>query len=78
MDWTNPKRKMEMIRVKSSDLDSVGYDEKNKMLAIKFHNGTYEYFGVPKEVFLGLLDASSKGKYFQEFIKYAYRYKKIG
>lgn len=68
---------MEMIKVNSSSLDSVGYDEKRKVLVIKFHNGVYEYFGLPKQIFLSLLDAPSKGKYFHDFIKESYPYKKI-
>lgn len=66
-----------MIKVQSSNLDSVGYDEENNILIIKFRNGTYKYFGVPKQIFLKLLNAPSKGKYHHDFIKNNYPYKKI-
>lgn len=66
-----------MIKVQSSNLDSVGYDEETKTLVIKFHHGKYKYFGVPKQIFLNLLNASSKGSYHADFIKNIYRYQKI-
>jgi len=69
--------KMEMIKVQSSNLDLVGYDEERKILRIKFHNGTYDYFGVPKQIFLNLLGASSKGEFHADFIKDVYRFQKI-
>jgi len=68
---------MEMIKVQSSNLDSVGYDEETKTPVIKFHNGAYKYFGVPKQIFLNLLNASSKGEYHADFIKDVYRYQRI-
>ncbi len=68
---------MEMIKVQSSNIDSVGYDEETKTLVIKFHNGTYNYSGVPKQVFLSLLHAPSKGGYHHDFIKDVYTYKRI-
>ena len=69
---------MEMIKVQSSNLDSVGYEEKTKVLVINFRNGTYKYFGVPKEIFLNLLGAPSKGGYHHDFIKEVYQFQKIG
>jgi hypothetical protein len=55
---------MDMVQVQSSNLDSVGYDEKSKLLVIRFKDGNvYEYYDVPKEEFDGLMFAASKGKY---------------
>lgn len=68
---------MEMIKVQSSNLDLVGYDKETKSLVIKFHNGSYKYFGVPKQIFLNLLNASSKGRYHNDFIKDVYQFQKI-
>lgn len=68
---------MEMIKVQSSNLNSIGYGEDTKTLIIKFHKGTYKYFGVPKQIFLNLLNSSSKGGYHHDFIKDIYRYQKI-
>lgn len=68
---------MEMINVQSSNLKRVGYDEQRKILKIEFHNGTYVYFNVPKQVFESLLKAPSKGEYHADFIKNVYQYQKI-
>ena len=61
---------MEMIPVSSTDLASIGYDIDTATLRVEFlKGGYYEYYAVPNEIFEGLLSASSKGKYFNEFIK---------
>lgn len=70
---------MDMQPVSSSDLAAVGYDEDTATLRIEFlKGGTYEYHGVPKDIYDGLINASSKGKYFDQFIKKGgYPYSKI-
>lgn len=69
---------MDMVQVSSSNLNAVGYDTSTKRLVIQFNDSTYEYYDVPNSVYQGLLSASSKGKYHHQFIKNAYRYKKLG
>ncbi|UOO89101.1 KTSC domain-containing protein [Vitreoscilla massiliensis] len=67
-----------MIRsvVASSNLRSVGFE--GGTLEIEFHSGSvYQYFNVPESVYLGLLRASSKGRYHHTCIKGVYRYKRI-
>ncbi|MDQ3374333.1 MAG: KTSC domain-containing protein [Acidobacteriota bacterium] len=69
---------MDRQRVSSSNLESVGYDSKDEILEIKFHNGgIYQYSNVPFEKYESLMSASSKGSYFARFIKDRYRYRKI-
>ncbi len=69
---------MDRQRVSSSNLESVGYDSKDEILEIKFHNGgIYQYSNVPFEKYELLMNASSKGSYFARFIKDRYRYRKI-
>lgn len=70
---------MEMTYVESSNLKSVGYDDTQQILYIEFKkSGTYQYFGVDKSVYEGLLFADSKGKYFDQMIKKAgYSYSKV-
>lgn len=61
-----------MIRqpVHSSNLKSIGYDEQQKILEIEFLNsGIYQYTNVSKNMFVDLMTASSKGKFFAKFIK---------
>ncbi|MGF2411578.1 KTSC domain-containing protein [Ferruginibacter sp.] len=61
---------MEMQSVSSSNLAAVGYDYDTATLRIEFlKSGLYEYYGVPADVYDGLFGASSKGTYFDQFIK---------
>lgn len=71
---------MERIQVSSSNLASVGYDSNSATLEIEFnHGGVYQYSGVPEDVYLGLMNASSHGQYFDRYVKKAgYPYIKIG
>ena len=67
---------MNMIPVSSSNLASVGYE--NGTLYIAFNSGGLDsYSNVPISVYNGLLAASSHGKYFHQFIKNVYPYKRI-
>lgn len=63
--------------VSSSNIASIGYDEKRQILEVEFHNGSvYQYFDVPIDIYNGLMMASSHGKYLHQVIKsggYAYR-----
>ena len=64
---------MEMISVFSSAIDGIGYDIKSLHLAIKFKQGnTYTFCGVPEKIYLGLMSAGSKGRYYDDFIKDRY------
>ncbi len=65
---------MERIHVRSSMLDSVGYDETTGTLEVKYKSGgIYKYRNVPLEVYLGLMSAYSKGRYFNRYVKGKYR-----
>ncbi|EOX0648561.1 KTSC domain-containing protein [Morganella morganii] len=50
------------------------------MLEIAFHSsGIYQYSGVPPHIHSGLMNASSKGQYFDAHIKKSgYPYRKVG
>lgn len=61
---------MEMIPVDSKNLASVGYDYEAATLRIDFlKGGTYDYYGVPLEIYEGLMSASSKGEFHNLYIK---------
>lgn len=61
---------MEMIRVVSSAIDAVGYDKERQQLYIQFKQGdTYTFCRVPESIFQNLMSASSKGHYYDTFIK---------
>ncbi len=64
--------------VQSSDLQSIGYDQNTNVLEIEFKSGgIYQYFKVPESIYVGLVNASSKGTYFHNRIKEHYKYKRI-
>ena len=55
---------MEMLPVKSSNIDQVGYESDTKVLRIAFKNGRiYDYFEVPQEIIDGLRATESAGKF---------------
>lgn len=70
---------MERIPVQSGNLASVGYDPGTMTLEVEFLSGSvYQYFGVSESVYAGLLNAPSKGRYFDQFVKKAgYSYARI-
>jgi hypothetical protein len=67
-----------VIAVQSSNLAAVDYDEWTSTLVIAFHSGSvYEFYRVPRSEFVGLLNASSNGKYFHANIKGRYSYRRV-
>lgn len=69
---------MEMTHVDSSNIEAVGYDEDSSTLQVEFKNGgIYQYFDVPENIYEGLRDADSVGKYLASIIKGSYRYSKV-
>ena len=64
--------------VASSMMRSVGYDEDHAVLEIEFVTGhVYRYHAVPKRDWQGLMDAESKGRYFEAHIRDKYPMKRI-
>ena len=69
---------IERVPVDSSNLKSVGFDEKSHVLEIQFHHGgIYRYHDVPAETHAALMKAESKGKYFQTNIRNKFRFEKV-
>lgn len=61
---------IEMQTVESKNIDKVGYDEDNAILRVQFHSGaTWEYNGVPENVYESFLRAASIGNYFATRIR---------
>lgn len=59
--------------VSSSNLLSIAYDKDKKMLEVAFKNGSlYQYMEVPEQLYLALMSAPSKGKFFNSYIKNNY------
>jgi hypothetical protein len=59
-----------MITVDSSAIKAVEYKKKAKTLEIFMNNDkSYKYIGVPVDVYIGFLEADSKGTFYNESIK---------
>ncbi len=64
----------EMITVTSTAIRAVGYDENTLTLTVEFRSGrTYDHHGVPYSVYAGLMEATSKGRYYAYHIRGKYR-----
>lgn len=64
------------IRVNSSNISSIGYDQTKLILQVTFLKGTiYHYYDVPIIIYNALMMNSSKGRYFNQFVANRYRYK---
>ena len=70
--------KPEMIKVTSSNANSMGYDAIKKELFVEFKGGsTYVYSNVPESVFGDLKITSSFGKALNGMVKGKYSYRKL-
>ena len=66
----------EYVKVDSSFIYQIGYNFSQEILYVKFDNGkVYFYYDVPKKVYQEFKKASSKGRYFNSYIKGNYYYK---
>lgn len=67
-----------MQPVKSTQVESIGYDATTKKLRVKFARGSmYEYSDVPAETFTQMANAESVGKYFGANIKGKFGFEKL-
>jgi hypothetical protein len=63
--------------VESSNIQAVGYEPDDQLLAIQFRSGDiYAYSDVPKSIYTDLMGAESKGKYFSRYIRHTYAWEK--
>ena len=64
--------------VESSNLTSIGYDARLRILEVEFHSGgVYRYLEVPKEIFAAFMAAESKGRYFTAHVRNEYRFERM-
>ena len=65
--------------VNSSNMRSIGYDPQTATLEVEFTSGdVYQYFNVPEHLHQQFLSASSYGQFLNDYIRYNYRYQKVG
>lgn len=64
--------------VESSMLQSIGYDRSKHVLELEFTSRqVYQYFDVPAALHKELLEASSHGSYFNDYIKDQFLFTKV-
>lgn len=65
---------VDMVAVRSSNIESIGYDTEAQELHVRFLRmpGVYVYPGVPESLYQDLLSARSKGKFFHRYIRRVY------
>jgi hypothetical protein len=63
-------------QAQSDDPGSVNYDEGSRRLVVTFRSGSvYEYTDVPRDVYVGIMAAPSRGVYFSTYVKDRYPFR---
>jgi hypothetical protein len=63
------------LATQSSSLAQVAYDPRRSILQVEFRDGaTYQYADVPVETYHDLLQADSKGAYFNRCVRNIFRH----
>lgn len=79
MPIAKPLRMTDPVEVRSSSLARLSYDRRQAILQVEFRDGTeYEYTGVPPKTYENLLQADSKGSYFNHYIRNRFTASKLG
>jgi hypothetical protein len=69
---------MNSTAVESSTLAALAYDEAQEILQLEFRSrAIYRYFGVPAPIYEAMLEAPSKGRYFNRAIRGSFRYLRV-
>lgn len=70
---------MDNYLVASSNIRAIGYDPHTQTLEVEFHSGSvYQYYGVPDHMHEQIMEAPSKGKFLNSYIKNSYPYSRVG
>jgi hypothetical protein len=69
---------MDLHPMPSSSIAAAGYDARAAVLRIRFMGGgTYDYLGVPEELYAALEEADSKGRFVNGVIKPRFPYRRV-
>ena len=69
---------MDKQHVSSSTVVSIGYDVRTQTLEIEFGSGrVYQYYGVPDRMHAEIMQAPSKGRFFNTYIRNAYAFSRV-
>lgn len=70
---------MQRRPVDSSAIASVGYDAATGTLEVEYsHGAVYQYFDIPEDMYVQLMQASSKGTYLYNNVRDAFPYSRVG
>jgi len=70
---------VERYSVASSNIASIGYDVNTQTLEVEFFSGMiYQYYGVPEHLYDQLMQAGSKGRFLNAYIKNGFGYSRVG
>lgn len=60
---------MEMVKVESSCIKSIGYDEEKSELFVEFKSGQiYKYPNCSKTLYENFMNSSSKGRFLNDYL----------
>jgi hypothetical protein len=69
---------MQRQAVESTTMQTVGYNQKSQVLEVEFQSGMiYQYLDVPPAIYKELLEAESKGRYFNGEIRDTYEFIRV-
>lgn len=69
---------MDRQSVESSHIHSIGYEPDEQIMEVKFKDhSVYQYSEVPEHLYIGIMQAESKGGYLHQRIKGKFNYKKV-
>ncbi len=70
---------MNRYPVASSNVQAIGYDSGTQTLEVEFQSGSvYQYYGVPDHLHEEIMQASSKGRFLNTYIKNSFPYSRVG
>ena len=73
-----PAAVTQRIPVASSSILSIGFVKATGVLEVEFQSGSiYRYFGVPQTAFEEFKRAESKGRYFTQYIRGNYEFRRV-
>ena len=69
---------MHRNRVNSSSLSSIGYDRRSRVLEVEYGSGSvYRYRQVPASTYEQLMQAPSKGRFVNQFVREVYPFTRV-
>lgn len=67
---------IDLYPVESSVIAAAGFDPQQRIMVVLYNTGrAYEYHAVPPEVFQGLMESRSKGRYLNDKVLGTFPYK---